>query len=51
MSKPQQNDPAQMFQQILQQMTQGGANDGGVDWFPTETIRPTESLHHVELLV
>ena len=44
-----QNDPAQLFAQILQPITQGGfmpsESDGGIiiDFFPTETIRPTES--------
>ena len=43
-----QRDPAQLFVQILQQTTGGfmpSESDGGfiIDWFPTETIRPTES--------
>jgi hypothetical protein len=48
MSKPQQEPPAQLFAQIMQQMTGGfmpSESDGGIiEWFPTETIRPTESL-------
>jgi hypothetical protein len=47
MSEPK-NDPAQMFQQIMQQLTQSDAgvkDDGlGVDGFSTETVRPMESL-------
>jgi hypothetical protein len=38
------NDPAQMFQQIMQQLTQGQGlkDDGGlaVDGFSTEAVRP-----------
>jgi hypothetical protein len=48
MSKPTQNDPAQMFAQILQQLPGGfvpSESDGGIiEWFPTETVRPMESL-------
>src|SRR5262245_6661031 len=46
MSEPK-NDPPQMFQQIMQQLTQGAKDGGlGADWFPTETIRPIESPLH-----
>ena len=36
----------QIMQQVQQmQQQQGSESDGGIiEWFPTETIRPTESL-------
>ena len=37
------NDPAQMFQQIMQQLTQGGAPDA-FDFTTEPTALPTESL-------